>query len=302
MAEHLVVKHTFWELETSPEEWELSVEECRNRAYTDMCIEYRIRSGSMDFCSPISTAVGSSVGSSVASSNDSATGSASCSEAGDVKERWADIADDNDDVPTMPTRPAGTWFVPASPMWFQKPCMPENRPLEAPMAVAVGKAKARAADSKTARAKGKAQTVERQPQQAKTSCNDCDRTTLVFRKLPTNVTRTSLLDMLDAAGFRGLYDFVYLPVDFKKGKVFGYAIVNFVTNTNAEQATLHFGGVDANIHWSDSHQGFDELIQRYRDSPIMQSSMPEMYKPVVLSNGKPVPFPQSTTIAPYSTN
>lgn len=167
------------------------------------------------------------------------------------------------------------------------------------MAVAVGKATARVAnETKIARAKGK---VERQLQQAKTNCNDSDRTTLVLRKLPANVTRSSLVEMLDMAGLKGLYDFVYLPMDFKKGKVFGYAIINFVTHTCAEQATLHFGGADANINWSDSHQGLDELIQRYRDSPIMHSSMPEMCKPIILSNGMPAPFPHPTkNIKPLS--
>jgi hypothetical protein len=171
------------------------------------------------------------------------------------------------------------------------------------MAAAMGKAKERAAvEAKTAGARGKAQTAEKQPQQ-KASCNPCDRTTLVLRKLPKNVTRTSLLEMLDTAGLKGLYDFVYLPMDFKKGKVFGYAIVNFVANERAEQASSHFAGAGVNIDWSDSHQGFEELIQRYRDSPIMHPSMPETSKPIIFSNGLVVPFPNPTKrVQPLSKN
>lgn len=167
------------------------------------------------------------------------------------------------------------------------------------MAAAMGKAKARAAvEAKNAGAK-----VEKQPQQAKTSCDPCNRTTLVFRKLPKNVTRISLLEMLDTAGLKGLYDFVYLPMDFKKGKVFGYAIVNFVGNQWAEQARFHFEGEGVNTDWSDSHQGFDELIQRYRDSPIMHPSMPESSKPIIFCNGSVAPFPSPTKkVQPLSKN
>lgn len=159
------------------------------------------------------------------------------------------------------------------------------------MAAAMGKAKERAAVE--AKARGRVQTFEKQPAQ-KATCEANERTTLVLRKLPKTVTRVSLLEMLDTAGMQGLYDFVYLPVDFKKGKVFGYAIVNFITNRHAEQASFHFEAAGVNIDWSDSHQGFDELIQRYRDSPIMHPSNPETSKPLIFSNGLKVPFPGPT--------
>lgn len=277
-----------------PEELELTVEQHRHRAYTDMCVEYRSRAKSVDLGSPLSTEVGSSVASSVGSPT---LGSVVV----DVAERWADICEDSDDElllppspPSPPLRPAGTWFMPASIIWVQVPCMPVCSSLETQMAAAAQKANARAAaEAKMVRAKGKVQTVERQ--QVKTNCQPCDRTTLVFRKLPANVTRTSLLEMLDTAGLKGLYDFVYLPMDFKKGKVFGYAIVNFIANSWAEQASAHFGGAGANVDWSHSHQGFQDLIQRYRDSAIMHASMPEISKPMIFSNGVVTAFPCPTT-------
>lgn len=169
------------------------------------------------------------------------------------------------------------------------------------MAAAVGKAKKRAAvEAKGAGAKGKAQTPEKQQ---KSLCNPCDRTTLVLGKLPKNSTRASLLKVLDAAGLQGLYDFAYLPMDFKKGKVFGHAIINFIANDSAEKANSHFAAAGAKIEWCDSHQGFDELIQRYRDSPIMHTSMPEISKPIIFCNGLVAPFPSPTKeVQPLSKN
>jgi hypothetical protein len=109
--------------------------------------------------------------------------------------------------------------------------------------------------------------------------------------------------MLDAAGLQGLYDFAYLPMDFKKGKVFGHAILNFVANDCAEKANSHFAEAGANIEWCDSHQGFDDLIQRYRNSPIMHPSMPEMTKPIIFCNGLVAPFPSPTEeVQPLSKN
>lgn len=244
----------------SQEELESMVEQRRQRAYTDMCFDYTFKSTDLD--SPNSTLTGTSVASS------------DCSVAGDVSERWADTCDsddDNDDLPmpppSLPSRPAGTWFLPHS--------MPAATWILPP---------------------GCAQTVEQQPQQAKISCDPCDRTTVVLRKLSKSMTRASLLEILEAAGLKGSYDFVYLPVDFKTGKAFGYAIVNFVTNELAEQAISHFAGVDVNIDWSDSHHGFDDLIQRYRDSPIMNRSKPETSKPIIFCNGLAACFPSPTRV------
>lgn len=278
-----------------PEELELTEEQRRSRAYTDMCVEYRSRANSVDYGSPLSTAVGSSIASSDVSPISGPV-------AGDVAERWADICEDGDDdlllppsAPFPPLRPEGTWFVPLSTIWVQVPCMSVSSvssPWETQTAVSAEKAMCVAAGAEVVGAKDKNQAVQRQ--HVKTECQSCNRTTLVFRKLPTNVTRTSLLEMLDTAGLQSSYDFVYLPMDFKKGKVFGYAIVNFISNSSAEHASAHFEGAGVDVDWSDSHQGLQELIQRYRDSPIMHASMPEISKPIIFSKGVVTAFPRPT--------
>jgi len=292
MAGQLVMKNTFWELEMSPEELQFTVQERRQRAYTDLC-QYSSSFTSTDLGSFTSTSAASTE---MGSSSPVSSGSA----AGDVSDRWADIcdSDDEDALPMTPpprpeakwpARPEGTWFVPPAPT------------LETQMAEAMGKAKERAAvEAKSAGTKEKA--VEKQ-QQPKPSCDPSERTTLVLRKLPKNETRTSLLEMLDRAGLKGVYDFVYLPMDFKKGKVFGHAIINFISNASAMKASSHFAGAGATIEWSDQHQGYDALIQRYRNSPIMHPTMPEASKPLVFAEGLVVPFPSPTEeIQPLAKN
>lgn len=59
-----------------------------------------------------------------------------------------------------------------------------------------------------------------------------ERTTVMLRNLPNNYTREMFLEMLDSEGFRGSYDFVYLPCDFHRKANLGYAFVNMVDAWN----------------------------------------------------------------------
>lgn len=129
------------------------------------------------------------------------------------------------------------------------------------------------------------------------------RTTLMFRNLPNNYTRASLLDMLDSEGFNKFYSFVYLPTDFKNFAGFGYAFVNFATHEAAVKAKRHFQGYCkwsvpsqkvCEVVWSGPVQGLSAHTDRYRNSPVMHESVPDEYKPVVFVDGKRVRFPPPT--------
>jgi hypothetical protein len=129
------------------------------------------------------------------------------------------------------------------------------------------------------------------------------RTTVMWRNLPNNYTRTMMLRLLDEEGFNGFYDFVYLPIDFKTRACLGYAFINLVSPSFVPSFWRTFDGYSkwaipskkrSYVSWSDPHQGFADNVDRYRNSPVMHDSVPDDYKPVLFANGARVDFPSAT--------
>jgi hypothetical protein len=128
-----------------------------------------------------------------------------------------------------------------------------------------------------------------------------ERTTVVLRNLPSQLSRSDLVKILDDAGFSERYDFLYLPTNFRNMTVFGYAIVNFSEPADAQAAMEQFRGAnvdgqDVITEWSKSQQGYADLVCRYRDSPVMHTSVPDQHKPIILAKGVLQPFPQPTEL------
>jgi len=130
-----------------------------------------------------------------------------------------------------------------------------------------------------------------------------DQTTVMVRNLPNHYTRDNLMDLLDAEGFGGRYDFVYLPIDFQTHVALGYAFVNFCTPMDAECVRARLEGFTnwqgpsskvCNIAWSQHLQGLALHVERYRNSPLMHELVPDIYRPVLFKNGMRVPFPPPT--------
>jgi hypothetical protein len=129
------------------------------------------------------------------------------------------------------------------------------------------------------------------------------RTTVQLRNLPADFTRNDLLKVLDANMFYGLYNFVYLPMDFTHNTSLGYAIINLLTPEAAAQLQQRFSGFSAwpmpsdNIceaSWSEQRQTLEEHIERYRNSPVMHPGVPEQHKPALFENGQAIAFPAPT--------
>jgi hypothetical protein len=130
---------------------------------------------------------------------------------------------------------------------------------------------------------------------------DDERTTVMLRNLPNNYSRGMLLDLINSEGFKGEYDFLYLPIDFTTKACFGYAFVNLVTHEAATRFRAAFDGFSdwiipsrkrCIVSWSDPHQGLIANIDRYRNSPVMHSGVPDEHKPILFRNGVRVSFPE----------
>lgn len=129
------------------------------------------------------------------------------------------------------------------------------------------------------------------------------QTTVMLRNLPEVYSRNMLVSLLDRHGFKGKYDFVYMPMNFRTKASFGYAFVNFVMPGDAQCCHTEFQGFTTwdvasqkvcDVSWSNMHQGLAAHIERYRNSPVMHESVPDEYKPAVYAKGHRAVFPGPT--------
>lgn len=132
---------------------------------------------------------------------------------------------------------------------------------------------------------------------------EAERTTVMWRNLPNNYSRAMLIALLDGEGFSGMYDFLYLPIDFKSRACLGYAFINLVSPTVVPAFWNRFHGYSSwilpsrkvsSVTWSGPHQGCESHVARYRNSPVMHDTVPDEYKPVVFTNGVRMAFPLAT--------
>merc|ERR1712232_1085220 len=145
----------------------------------------------------------------------------------------------------------------------------------------------------------------RRSRRKKVASSDVQRTSVMLRNLPLDMTRKKFLKLLDNEGFAGKYDLIYLPRDFKTSANLGYAFVNLLEHSEAMRMQRRFTGFSrwssANCRsakkceaaWS-SQQGCAAYIDRYRNNPVMHESVPEEFKPALFSNGAQITFPGPT--------
>jgi hypothetical protein len=132
----------------------------------------------------------------------------------------------------------------------------------------------------------------------------CDsRTTLILKNLPTGCTHNELHRILSDVGLGGLYNFIYVPFDFKKSVVLRYGFVNFEQHEQAVKAMAMLDGfsgwaVDGEkgceVEWGSAQQSLQANIERYRNSSLMHVSVPDEYKPVIFNRGVRIAFPAPT--------
>jgi len=129
---------------------------------------------------------------------------------------------------------------------------------------------------------------------------DDAKTTLMLCNLPNDYDRDMFLQMLDGIHLVREYDFVYFPMDFHTRSGLGYAFVNFTSHKGALRAWQLLDGYKewfvastkvCEVRWCTPTQGLQANVQRYRNSPLMHHKVPDMYKPMVFSNGARVEYP-----------
>lgn len=128
-------------------------------------------------------------------------------------------------------------------------------------------------------------------------------TTVMLRNIPNRYTQHLLVSLLEESGFKAMFDFVYLPMDFRNGVNLGYAFVNLTSHEDALRLMDLFQGFSkwyfdsakvCEVSWAHPHQGLQEHVDRYRNSPVMHACMPDEYKPMMFKNGVRIPFPGPT--------
>jgi hypothetical protein len=129
-----------------------------------------------------------------------------------------------------------------------------------------------------------------------------EKTTVILRNLPCGFLRDDLIQAMDAKGYAGIYNLVYLPMDFKTGVCLGYAFVNLATEEDMQRFMIDFDGFN---EWPFKSakvcsvapsrlQGLIPNVERYRNSPVMNAGVPDIFRPVLFDGNKRVPFPEST--------
>jgi len=127
------------------------------------------------------------------------------------------------------------------------------------------------------------------------------QTTVMLKNLPKDFTMSRLVDLLESQCCLQKCDFLYVPKHFETGSAFGYAFVNVIAGLDAEAVLQKLNGCPVpdsakliSALWRDTHQGLNALIELYRNSSVMHSAVPPEHKPVLLREGKMVPFPAPT--------
>jgi molecular chaperone GrpE (heat shock protein) len=134
------------------------------------------------------------------------------------------------------------------------------------------------------------------------------KSTLLLRNIPLSYTRDTLMDLLLSEGFAYNVEFMYVPVNFRKGVNFGYAIVDMTTMQKAEQCKEKLTGFSSwkdpsdkvmDVEWS-KVQGLDANIELCRNSPNMHSSVRDDWKPAIYKHlvRLELPAPTRTVKAP----
>lgn len=127
------------------------------------------------------------------------------------------------------------------------------------------------------------------------------RTTLMIRNIPNKYTQKMLLESIDMI-IPGSYNFFYLPIDFQNQCNVGYAFINMCNTKYIPALYERFHNRGWELFNSEKIcevayariQGLQKLVDHFRNSSLLSED--EKVRPVVLINGKLVPFPVGVSL------
>jgi len=123
-----------------------------------------------------------------------------------------------------------------------------------------------------------------------------EATSICFKNIPNSYTRNMIFELLDMNGFKGTYDFIYVPHDFTHLPALanlGYFFGNFTSHEYARRALEKLVGFKDWLTdsdkvmagtWASTTQGKTACIERFRNSPVMHDNVPLECKPVLIEN------------------
>lgn len=119
------------------------------------------------------------------------------------------------------------------------------------------------------------------------------RSTIMIRNIPNRYNQSEFLKIIDTH-FKGLYDFLYLPMDFKNHCNIGYAFLNFIDYKYVVSFYQMFHGFKWDLIRSEKIcyicfariQGRNELIAHFKKSGVMNALVDKSFKPLILPNPK----------------
>jgi len=129
------------------------------------------------------------------------------------------------------------------------------------------------------------------------------KTTLMVRNIPHDLSQLALVQYFIEQGYGGLFDLVYMPMNFRGHGNFGYAFINFRSHAIALQVMAEMRSFECDDSpgsrkfdgvWS-TCQGLRANVERYRNSPLMHELVPSECKPAMYDHiGNQIPFPKPT--------
>jgi len=113
-------------------------------------------------------------------------------------------------------------------------------------------------------------------------------TTVMIKHLPDGFTRDDLAALLVWLGFGGLFDMIYMPIDYWDRASYAYAFCNMKTHVNALQLKQTLQGrtwwqdtgKPCDVHFAKT-QGYGANVEHYRNLPGNHESIRAQFGPMV---------------------